>query len=75
MKTGKWLIYHTLYDLNQGPIADHWQVDLIDLEKILKAAQKAKDEGADLTIISLHWGNEYQQKPSPYQLKIAKNFK
>jgi poly-gamma-glutamate capsule biosynthesis protein CapA/YwtB (metallophosphatase superfamily) len=38
--------------------------------KILKAVQDIKTK-ADIVIISLHWGNEYQAQPSQSQINLA----
>ena len=54
-----WRLAHLsyTYGTNQGPSADDWQVDLIESQKIKSEAALAKKLGADLTIVSLHWGN------------------
>ena len=39
-----------------------------ELEATLKAMET---DGADVTMVFLHWGNEYQLKPSSYQTKIS----
>ena len=42
----------------------------IDEERVCSAAREAR-ENADLVIVSLHWGNEYQLEPSPEQQVLA----
>lgn len=42
-----------------------------DLEKIRQRIEKMKNEGAELIVFYVHWGEEYQRKPNAYQRKIA----
>ncbi len=39
-------------------------------EEICADAKRAKS-GADIVIVSLHWGNEYIARPSPAQIRLA----
>lgn len=39
---------------------------------ILAEAKKAKEAGADIVVISMHWGEEYQQAPTADQTTYAK---
>ncbi|MEO6989437.1 MAG: CapA family protein, partial [Aquihabitans sp.] len=48
-----------------------WSVNEISVAAIEEASAKARADGADLVVISLHWGNEYQHDPSDYQRDIA----
>ncbi|MDW7774303.1 MAG: CapA family protein [Desulfobulbaceae bacterium] len=43
---------------------------LIDFDNIKQDIDKAKTE-ADIIIISLHWGDEFINYPSPYQVELA----
>ena len=36
-----------------------WLANLIDVPTILAAAHRAKQAGADIVVLSLHWGTEY----------------
>ena len=56
------------YGLND-PLPDDqaWMVDRIDPEWILDEAASARDDGADVVIVSLHHGIEYQVEPSDNQ--------
>lgn len=47
-------------------------VNRIKTSKILRDASRIKSQGADIVLIYLHWGNEYQEKPTPSQEKLAK---
>lgn len=40
-------------------------------EGIIKQAARAKREGADFVVVSLHWGTEYQQAPTREQQELA----
>lgn len=48
-----------------------WIVDLIGADRIRADAAKARRAGADIVLIALHWGNEYQQQPSAEQRQLA----
>lgn len=47
-------------------------VNRIDERSILSAARWARSRGADLVVISLHWGTEYASRPNASQLRLAK---
>jgi poly-gamma-glutamate capsule biosynthesis protein CapA/YwtB (metallophosphatase superfamily) len=49
------------------PADEQYLVDLIDPEQIIEEARIAKAAGAEFVVVSLHWGNEYQQVPSAAQ--------
>ncbi len=53
------------------PEGDTWRSNIIDKSAILAAAAKARKEGAQAIVLSLHWGDEYSQKPSASQLDLA----
>ncbi len=57
-------------DLNQRA----WEpwVRPLDLEPALQAVRAAKGQ-ADLVVVSLHWGNEYQHEPTRRQKDIARS--
>jgi len=45
----------------------------VDLEKIKTVIDEAKKEGADIIVLYLHWGEEYQQVPNKWQEQIVKS--
>ena len=54
------------------PPADRpWIVGLIDPDQIRADAAGARRAGADIVLVALHWGNEYQQQPSSAQRQLA----
>jgi poly-gamma-glutamate capsule biosynthesis protein CapA/YwtB (metallophosphatase superfamily) len=62
------------YGFNGIPLpADKpWLANLINVKNILAAAARAKADGAEVVIVSLHWGTQYQEAPNAMQLSIAK---
>ncbi|MGJ7921160.1 CapA family protein [Neobacillus sp. LXY-4] len=60
------------YGTNGIPIPEgkNYLVNLIDKEKMKEEINRAK-QAADLVIMSMHWGNEYQRTPSPLQKELA----
>lgn len=53
------------------PAAQPWSVNLIDTPAIAAEASRVRDAGADLVVLSLHWGQEYAHRPSSFQTAIA----
>ncbi|WP_282171409.1 CapA family protein [Cytobacillus firmus] len=52
------------------PAGKEYLVNLIDETAIKKEINRAKDE-ADVVVMSMHWGNEYQLQPTEEQKKLA----
>ncbi|WP_405792824.1 CapA family protein [Streptomyces sp. NBC_01506] len=61
------------YDTNGKPLPEGqpWAVDLIDEEKILADSRAARAAGADVVVVSLHWGTEWQTAPDERQLDLG----
>jgi poly-gamma-glutamate synthesis protein (capsule biosynthesis protein) len=53
------------------PTGKEWLVDQIDPALILADAQAARAAGAELVIVSLHWGNEYTHDVVAAQQVVA----
>ncbi|MFD5702433.1 CapA family protein [Streptomyces lasiicapitis] len=49
-----------------------WSVNLIDKDRILADARAARKAGADVVVVSLHWGNEWQDAPNRQQLSLGR---
>jgi poly-gamma-glutamate synthesis protein (capsule biosynthesis protein) len=49
-----------------------WSVDLIDPDRILRDAHRARQQGADAVLVGLHWGAEYRSAPTGEQTKLAR---
>lgn len=54
------------------PKGQPWAVDLIDEEKIVADARAARKSGADVVVVSLHWGTEWETAPDAQQLRLGK---
>ncbi|MCP3818203.1 CapA family protein [Streptomyces sp. A3M-1-3] len=55
------------------PEGQPWAVSLIDEEKIVADARAARREGADVVVVSLHWGTEWQTAPDELQLTLGRS--
>lgn len=60
-----------LFNLDLNRRASEPWVRPLDLEPALQAVREAKGQ-ADLVVVSLHWGNEYQHAPTRRQKDIAR---
>lgn len=49
-----------------------WAANLIDPDAILGEARRARDQGAEIVILSMQWGTEYQNAPDIGQLGLAR---
>ncbi len=61
------------YDTNGYPLpaGRPWAVNLIDEGRIVADARAARRAGADVVVVSLHWGTEWQDEPDETQLGLA----
>ena len=48
-----------------------WQANRIEVDRILDDARRARERGADLTVVSLHWGVEPLTTPTAFQVQVA----
>jgi poly-gamma-glutamate synthesis protein (capsule biosynthesis protein) len=68
-------IAHLSYTFNLNlkvlPDAEPYLVNVIDEAAILAEAGRARAAGADFVVLSMHWGNDYQQSPNAQQLALA----
>ena len=53
------------------PSGKEYSVNLIDKDLIKQQLDKAKEEGAELICVSMHWGAEYRLKPTQEQEDLA----
>ncbi|MFD9334338.1 CapA family protein [Streptomyces sp. NPDC060028] len=62
------------YDTNGYPLPDGqpWAVNLMEQDKIVADARAARKAGADVVLVSLHWGTEWQTEPDERQLSLGK---
>ena len=54
------------------PAGRRWAANLIGPEAILAEARRAREQGAEIVILSLHWGTEYQNAPDEGQSGLAR---
>ncbi len=59
------------YGTNGIPVPASNIVSLIEKEKMLAEIKAANDSMVDLTIVFIHWGEEYQRLPNAFQKDIA----
>ncbi|EKX66493.1 CapA family protein [Streptomyces ipomoeae] len=75
MRAGGAQLAHLAYTYGTNGIplpADRpWVVNLIDRERILADARTARKAGADVVVVSLHWGTEWQDAPDAQQLSLG----
>ncbi|MFH0172739.1 CapA family protein [Streptomyces cacaoi] len=62
------------YDTNGHlvPPGQPWTVNLLDENRILADAKAARKAGADVVVVSVHWGTEWQDAPDDRQLTLAR---
>jgi poly-gamma-glutamate synthesis protein (capsule biosynthesis protein) len=69
---GRLALISAAYDWN-GATPDHpWQANAIDPPAIIATAKAARAAGADLVVVALHAGEEYQSVPNAQQKRAAK---
>ncbi|MFI8067873.1 CapA family protein [Streptomyces sp. NPDC086033] len=63
------------YDTNGLPLpqGQPWAVNLMDEKRILADARAARKAGADIVVVSLHWGTEWQDEPDEQQVALARD--
>jgi len=66
---------HLAYSMDTNgiplPAGKPWVINLNDPDKMLADAGALKAAGAEIVVMSVHWGAEYQAQPTPYQLDLA----
>ena len=62
------------YDTNGNPLPEGqpWAVNPMEKAKILADARAARKAGADVVLVSLHWGTEWQTEPDETQLSLGR---
>ncbi|MFD4592122.1 CapA family protein [Streptomyces rubiginosohelvolus] len=53
------------------PAGRPWTVNVTDERKIVEEARAARRAGADVVVLSAHWGTEWQDEPDARQLELA----
>ncbi|MCX4529451.1 CapA family protein [Streptomyces sp. NBC_01551] len=62
------------FDTNGYPMPEGqpWAVNLMRQEKIVADARAARKAGADVVLVSVHWGTEWQTEADETQLSLGK---
>jgi poly-gamma-glutamate synthesis protein (capsule biosynthesis protein) len=60
------------YGTNGVRVPVPWAVDVTRVATVLADARRAREEGADLVVVSLHWGTEYRTSPDAGQRRLAR---
>lgn len=55
------------------PAGRAWVANLLDGKAVRSAARRARSAGAEVVILSVHWGTEYQHAPNEQQRRIARD--
>ncbi len=66
------LSYTYGFNGNSYPGGDRWRADVIDERRILAEAAAARKDGAEIVVLSLHWGTEYVQTPNRQQADVSR---
>jgi poly-gamma-glutamate synthesis protein (capsule biosynthesis protein) len=56
---------------NGIPLPNPWSVNIANAARVRRAARIARRRGAQVVIVNLHWGQEFQSQPSQFQLGLA----
>jgi poly-gamma-glutamate capsule biosynthesis protein CapA/YwtB (metallophosphatase superfamily) len=65
------LLAYTEFSNIPVPAAKAYLVNMIDSALMARDIAQARRRGAELVIVNLHWGNEYQRFPNDYQKRVA----
>ena len=60
------------YGTNGIPVPENNVVSLIEKDRMQLDLETAHDSLPDMTIVFIHWGEEYQREPNAFQKDIAK---
>ncbi|MFE6359102.1 CapA family protein [Streptomyces sp. NPDC057806] len=77
LRAGRAQVAHLAYTYGTNgyplPPGRPWAVNQIDEGRILADARAARRAGADVVVVSLHWGTEWQDEPDRQQLTLARS--
>jgi poly-gamma-glutamate synthesis protein (capsule biosynthesis protein) len=76
LRAGRAEVAHLAYTYGTGgralPPGQPWAVGLIDEGRMIADARAARKAGADVVVVSVHWGTEWQEAPDRQQLDLAR---
>ncbi|MEW2612940.1 CapA family protein [Streptomyces sp. NPDC047880] len=77
LRAGPAEVAHLAYTYDTNGIAfpdgQPWAVNLTDENRIVEDARAARRAGADVVVVSLHWGTEWLDAPDDRQQTLARN--
>lgn len=77
LRAGPARVAHLAYthDTNGLPLPpdEPWAVNLVDEARIVADARTAREAGADVVVVSLHWGTEWQEAPDERQIALTRS--
>ncbi|MFE9257844.1 CapA family protein [Streptomyces sp. NPDC006879] len=65
------LSFSSSFNGRDAPKSKPWLVNKLDFDKIAAAEKAARKAGADVVVLSLHWGREQQSNASKWQISMA----
>ncbi|WP_405670236.1 CapA family protein [Streptomyces sp. NBC_01530] len=75
LRAGPAKVAHLAYTFDTGghplPQGQPWAVNLMNENSIITDARAARRAGADVVVVSLHWGTEWQDAPDRQQLALS----
>jgi hypothetical protein len=76
LRAGRARVAHLAYASDTGghplPPGQPWSVGIIDVPRIVADARAARKAGADVVVVSLHWGSDWQDAPDDGELTLAR---
>ncbi|MFJ8545999.1 CapA family protein [Streptomyces sp. NPDC093586] len=77
LRAGAAQVAHLAYTFDTNgrpaPQGQPWAVQLIDEDRIVTDARAARKAGADVVVVSVHWGTEWQDEPDDDQTALAES--
>jgi poly-gamma-glutamate synthesis protein (capsule biosynthesis protein) len=76
LRAGSATVAHLAYTYGTDgfpmPQGQPWTLNLVDRDRILADARAARRAGADVVVVSLHWGTEWQEQPDTQQMALSR---
>ncbi|MCX5088434.1 CapA family protein [Streptomyces sp. NBC_00365] len=76
LRAGSATVAHLAYTYGTDgfpmPQGQPWTLNLVDRDRILADARAARRAGADVVVVSLHWGTEWQEQPDTQQMTLSR---
>lgn len=77
LRAGGARVAHLAYTYDTNGLAmppdQPWAVALVDEARIVEDARAARGAGADVVVVSVHWGTEWQDAPDERQTALARS--